>query len=133
VIKDCHLAEAFKNQGLKMTKIFVGLAALMFYIVLVVTRPYDEKIHVRCTDKQDGQQFHVSLGVYAPYIWWAKAEGSGWIRFGDDFLKSVEVTTANSVSLVGLSEEIKFGFDKVAWSAWVVSGDKKQSGLCVSL
>lgn len=127
------MAEAFNNQGLKMTKIFVGFAALVLFFVLVVTRPYSEQIHVRCTDKHDGQQFHVSLGVYAPYIWWAKAEGSGWIQFGDDSLKSVEVTTANSVSLAGLSEEIKFGFDKVSWSAWVVSGDTKHSGLCVSL
>ena len=112
---------------------FFGLAAIVFFFMLVAIRPFAEQIHVRCTDKENGQLFHLSLSVYAPYVWWADDEGKGWIRFGDEYLELVPVTSNNSVSLIGITDKTKFGFDKVGWSAWVVSKDQKHSGSCVSL
>jgi hypothetical protein len=112
---------------------FFGLAAVVFFFMLVVIRPFSEQIHVRCTDKESGQLFHLSLNVYAPYVWWADDKGQGWIRWGDEYLEKVPVTSNDSLTLMGLTDKIKLGFDKVSWSAWVVSKDQKHSGSCVSL
>ena len=112
---------------------FFGLAAVVFFFMLVVIRPFSEQIHVRCTDKESGQLFHLSLNVYAPYVWWADDVGQGWIRLGDEYLELVPVTSNNSVSLIGKTDKTRLGFDKVGWSAWVLSQDQKHSGSCVSL
>jgi hypothetical protein len=112
---------------------FFGLAAVVFFFMLVAIKPFSEQIHVRCTDKENGQLFHLSLNVYAPYVWWADDKGQGWIRWGDEYLEKVPVTSNDSLTLMGLTDKIKLGFDKVSWSAWVVSKDQKHSGSCVSL
>jgi hypothetical protein len=109
------------------------VVSAVLFVVLVVARPYSERLHVRCIDKTSGVAFHLSLNFYAPYIWWTDNLGDGWVIVSDGPIRWAKVTMNDRLTIYGKTDDHDFSLNRVSLSAWTKFEDKIYTGMCTSL